>query len=50
LVERVDSGLRDEYLLTIAPVVLGSGHRLFAGGTGASPRPLESTVTSKGAW
>lgn len=40
--------LIDEYLLTIAPVVLGMGRRLFAGGTQASFRLLESSTTSKG--
>jgi dihydrofolate reductase len=40
--------LIDEYLLMIAPVVLGTGRRLFAGGTHASLRLIESTTTSKG--
>ncbi len=38
----------DEYLLTIAPVVLGSGRRLFAGDTHATLRLLESSTTSTG--
>jgi dihydrofolate reductase len=38
----------DEYLLMIAPLVLGSGRRLFAGGTHASLRLVESSTTSKG--
>lgn len=38
----------DEYLLTIAPVVLGSGRRLFAGDTYATLRLLESSATSTG--
>ena len=38
----------DEYLLMIAPVVLGSGRRLFAGGTHASLRLLDSSTTSTG--
>jgi dihydrofolate reductase len=38
----------DEYLLTIAPVVLGTGKRLFAGGTHAALRLVDSSVTSKG--
>jgi dihydrofolate reductase len=40
--------LIDEYLLMIAPVVLGTGRRLFAGGTHASLRLIESSTTSKG--
>jgi dihydrofolate reductase len=40
--------LIDEYLLTIAPLVLGTGRRLFAGGTHASLRLLESSTTSTG--
>jgi dihydrofolate reductase len=40
--------LIDEYLLMIAPVVLGTGRRLFAGGTHASLRLVESSTTSKG--
>jgi dihydrofolate reductase len=40
--------LIDEYLLMIAPVVLGTGRRLFAGGTPAALRLTESTVTTKG--
>jgi len=38
----------DEYLLTIAPLVLGSGQRLFAGGTPASLQLVESSATSTG--
>ncbi|MBV9197957.1 MAG: dihydrofolate reductase [Solirubrobacterales bacterium] len=38
----------DEYLLMIAPVVLGTGRRLLAGGTRASLRLLDSSTTSKG--
>jgi dihydrofolate reductase len=38
----------DEYLLMIAPVVLGTGRRLFAGGTHARLRLVDSTATSTG--
>jgi dihydrofolate reductase len=38
----------DEYLLMISPLVLGSGRRLFAGGTRASLRLVDSSTTSKG--
>jgi dihydrofolate reductase len=38
----------DEYLLMIAPLVLGSGRRLFAGGTRASLRLVESVATRTG--
>jgi dihydrofolate reductase len=40
--------LIDEYLLMIAPVVLGTGRRLFDGGTHAPLRLVESSTTSKG--
>jgi dihydrofolate reductase len=40
--------LIDEYLLMIAPVVLGTGRRLFAGGAHASLRLVESSTTSRG--
>ena len=40
--------LIDEYLLPIAPVVLGTGRRLFAGGTQASLRLLDTSTTSMG--
>ncbi len=38
----------DEYLLIIAPIVLGSGRRLFAGDTHAPLRLLECSTTSTG--
>ncbi len=38
----------DEYLLLIAPLVLGTGRRMFAGGTPASLRLIESTTTETG--
>jgi len=40
--------LIDEYLLMIAPLVLGAGRRLFAGGAYASLRLVESVTTSTG--
>jgi dihydrofolate reductase len=40
--------LIDEYLLMIAPLVLGSGRRLFAGGSKASLRLVDSSTTSTG--
>jgi dihydrofolate reductase len=40
--------LIDEYLLTIAPLVLGTGRRLFPEGVYASLRLTTSTTTSKG--
>ena len=40
--------LIDEYLLMIAPLVLGTGRRLFAGGTQASLRLVESVTTRTG--
>jgi dihydrofolate reductase len=40
--------LIDEYLLMIAPLVLGTGRRLFAGGAQASLRLIDSSTTSTG--
>jgi dihydrofolate reductase len=40
--------LIDEYLLMIAPLVLGTGRRLFAGGTQASLRLVDTSTTCKG--
>jgi dihydrofolate reductase len=45
----IGAGLIDEYLLMIAPLVLGSGRRLFADGVQASLRLLDCTATSTGA-
>jgi dihydrofolate reductase len=42
------SDVIDEYLLMIAPLVLGTGRRLFAGGRQASLRLLDSTTTRTG--
>jgi dihydrofolate reductase len=44
----VAAGLIDEYLLMIAPVVLGTGRRLFAGVAHASLRLVDSSSTSTG--
>jgi hypothetical protein len=38
----------DEYLLMIAPLVLGTGRRLFAGGGRAPLRLVESVTTRTG--
>jgi dihydrofolate reductase len=40
--------LIDEYLLMIHPLVLGTGRRLFASGTQASLRLVDSSTTSTG--
>ena len=40
--------LIDEYLLMIAPLVLGTGRRLFVGGRQASLRLVDSSTTSTG--
>jgi dihydrofolate reductase len=44
----MDADLIDEYLLMIAPLVLGAGRRLFPGGTQASLRLADSMTTSTG--
>jgi dihydrofolate reductase len=43
------AGLIDEYVLMIAPIVLGEGRRLFEPGVQASLRLLDCTPTSTGA-
>lgn len=43
------AGVIDEYVLMIAPVVLGEGRRLFGDGVAASLRLLDCTPTSTGA-
>ncbi len=45
----IGADLIDEYLLVIAPVVLGSGRRLFATGVQASLALVDCTATSTGA-
>ena len=40
--------LIDEYLLTIAPLVLGTGRRMFPEGVYTSLRLTDSTTTGKG--
>jgi dihydrofolate reductase len=40
--------LIDEYLLMIAPLVLGTGRRLFAGGRPTWLRPVDTLTTSTG--
>ena len=40
--------LIDGYLLMIHPLVLGAGRRLFAGGTQAALRLVDSSTTSTG--
>ncbi len=40
--------LIDEYLLMISPLVLGTGRRMFAGGTQAALRLIDSSTTGKG--
>jgi dihydrofolate reductase len=42
------ANLIDEYLLMIAPLVLGTGRRLFPEGVHASLRLTDSATTSKG--
>jgi dihydrofolate reductase len=44
----MSADLIDEYLLMIAPLVLGTGRRLFPDGVQASLRLTDSTTTSKG--
>jgi dihydrofolate reductase len=40
--------LIEEYLLMMAPLVLGTGRRLFAGGAQASLRLVDSSTSSTG--
>ena len=42
------TGLIDEYLLSIYPLLLGSGTRLFPDGAEAELELLDSTTTSTG--
>lgn len=44
-----NAGVIDEYVLMIAPIVLGDGRRLFGDGMRASLRLLDCTPTSTGA-
>jgi dihydrofolate reductase len=44
----IEADLIDEYLLMTAPLVLGSGRRLFAGGSRASLRLVECVTSSTG--
>jgi dihydrofolate reductase len=45
----IAAGLIDEYLLMIAPLVLGNGRRLFSDGVQASLRLVDCTATTTGA-
>jgi dihydrofolate reductase len=45
----IAANLIDEYLLMIAPLVLGTGRRMFSEGVQASLRLLHCTPTSTGA-
>lgn len=44
----MNADLIDEYLLMIAPLVLGTGRRMFAGGAQASLRLLDCVSSGKG--
>ncbi len=44
----IAADLIDEYVLTIAPVVLGGGRRMFAGSAHATLRLVESSATATG--
>ena len=44
----IDADLIDEYLLMIHPIVLGEGHRLFAGGKHTELRLIDTVATTTG--
>jgi dihydrofolate reductase len=44
----MSADLIDEYLLTVAPLVLGTGRRMFPEGVSTSLQLTDSTTTSKG--
>jgi dihydrofolate reductase len=44
----IAANLIDDYLLTIAPLVIGTGQRMFADGVHTSLRLTSSTTTNKG--
>ena len=44
----IAADLIDEYLLSIAPLVLGTGRRMFPAGVHASLRLIDSATTNKG--
>ena len=44
----MEADVIDEYLLMIAPIVLGTGRRLFAGAPPVALRLVESSTTSTG--
>jgi dihydrofolate reductase len=44
----IAADLIDDYLISIAPIVLGTGRRMFTEGVRTSLRLTDSTTTSKG--